>query len=190
MKEIKEMKEIKKTKQNKKKGNIFPIIVIIILIMMVVASIFLYIKNNEKKNHNNGKNNSAIKKVYVNKQFVFDDLDITVSGNYKIVKNVQDNNKEVIEIPVQVKNSQQIENSFSIGYVKIYNEKGEEIRELGSLFKDKSFENSPKLGKGEMTIKNVYIPYNGNGKYKMIFKTFYEEKEMEIVIKKIILNNL
>ena len=184
MKEIKEMKEMKKTKQNKKKGNIFPIIVIIILIMMVIASIFLYIKNNEKKNYNNVKNNSAIEKVYVNKQFVFDDLDITVSGNYKIIKNVQDNNKEVIELPVQVKNSQQIENSFSIGYVTIYGKDGKELRETGSIFKDKSFENSPKIAKGEMTIKNIYAPYVGDGKYRIVFKTFYEEKEMEIDIKK------
>lgn len=181
---MKEIKEMKKTKQNKKKGNIFPIIVIIILIMMVVASIFLYIKNNEKKNYNNGKNNSAIEKVYVNKQFVFDDLDITVSGNYKIIKNVQDNNKEVIELPVQVKNSQQIENSFSIGYVTIYDKDGKELRETGSIFKDKSFENSPKIAKGEMTIKNIYAPYVGDGKYRIVFKTFYEEKEMEIDIKK------
>ena len=119
---------------------------------------------------------------------MFDDLEIIVSSKYNFLNTEkvkkQYEGKDIIEIPVQVKNAENTEHKFSISYVKIYNEKGEEIRELGSIFKDKSFENSPKLGKGEMTIKNIYIPYNGNGKYKLIFKTFYEEKEMEIVIKK------
>ena len=113
-----------------------------------------------------------------------DDLDITVSGNYKIIKNVQDNDKEVIEIPVQVKNTESTENSFSIGYVTIYDKDGKELREMGSIYRDKSFENSPKIAKGEMTIKNIYVPYVGNGTYRIVFKTFYEEKEMKIDIKK------
>ena len=161
---------MKQQKNIKKKINIMPALVIILLMIMVAGSIFLYITNQETKKKENNK--ISLEKVYQDKKFVFDDLEIIVSSKYNL------------EIPVQVKNVENTEHKFSISYVKIYNEKGEEIRELGSLFKDKSFENSPKLGKGEMTIKNVYIPYNGNGKYKMIFKTFYEEKEMEIVIKK------
>jgi len=127
-------------------------------------------------------------RIYKDKKFVFDDLEIIVSSKYNFLNTEkmqkQYEGKDIIEIPVQVKNVESTENNFSISYLKIYNEKGEEIRELGSLFKDKSFENSPKLGKGEMTIKNIYIPYNGNGKYKMVFKTFYEEKELEMEIKK------
>ena len=146
----------------KKKFNIIPALVIILLIIMVSGSIFLYIRNQELQKKNTI-NSSGVEKVYKDKKFVFDDLEIIVSSKYNFLNT---------------------ENNFSISYLKIYNEKGEEIRELGSLFKDKSFENSPKLGKGEMTIKNIYIPYNGNGKYKMVFKTFYEEKELEMEIKK------
>ena len=167
---------MKQQKNVKKKINIMPALVIILLMIMVAGSIFLYIKNQEIKKK--GNNKISVEKVYQDKKFVFDDLEIIVSSKYNFL------NTEIIEIPVQVKNAENTEHKFSISYVKIYNEKGEEIRELGSIFKDKSFENSPKLGKGEMTIKNIYIPYNGNGKYKLIFKTFYEEKEMEIVIKK------
>lgn len=177
---------MKQQKNIKKKINIMPALVIILLMIMVAGSIFLYITNQETKKK--GNNKISVEKVYQDKKFVFDDLEIIVSSKYNFLNTEkgkkQYDGKDIIEIPVQVKNTENIEHKFSISYVKIYNEKGEEIRELGSLFKDKSFENSPKLGKGEMTIKNVYIPYNGNGKYKMIFKTFYEEKEMEIVIKK------
>ena len=171
----------------KKKINIIPVLVIILLIIMVSGSIFLYIRNQELQKKSTI-NSSGIEKVYKDKQFLFDDLEIIVSSKYNFLNTEkiqkQYEGKDIIEIPVQVKNVENTENNFSISYLKIYNEKGEEIRELGSLFKDKSFENSPKLGKGEMTIKNIYIPYNGNGKYKMIFKTFYEEKELEMEIKK------
>lgn len=177
---------MKQQKNIKKKINIMPALVIILLMIMVAGSIFLYITNQETKKK--GNNKISVEKVYQDKKFVFDDLEIIVSSKYNFLNTEkikkQYEGKDIIEIPVQVKNAENTEYKFSISYVKIYNEKGEEIRELGSIFKDKSFENSPKLGKGEMTIKNIYIPYNGNGKYKMIFKTFYEEKEMEIVIKK------
>ena len=171
----------------KKKINIIPALVIILLIIMVSGSIFLYIRNQELQKKNTI-NSSGVEKVYKDKKFVFDDLEIIVSSKYNFLNTEkmqkQYEGKDIIEIPVQVKNVESTENNFSISYLKIYNEKGEEIRELGSSFKDKSFENSPKLGKGEMTIKNIYIPYNGNGKYKMVFKTFYEEKELEMEIKK------
>ena len=169
----------------KKKINIIPVLVIILLIIMVSGSIFLYIRNQELQKKSTV-NSSEVEKVYKDKKFLFDDLEIIVSSKYNFLNTEkiqkQYEGKDIIEIPVQVKNVENTENNFSISY--LYNEKGEEIRELGSLFKDKSFENSPKLGKGEMTIKNIYIPYNGNGKYKMIFKTFYEEKELEMEIKK------
>ena len=177
---------MKQQKNVNKKINIMPALVIILLMIMVAGSIFLYIKNQEIKKK--GNNKISVEKVYQDKKFVFDDLEIIVSSKYNFLNTEkmqkQYEGKDIIEIPVQVKNVESTENNFSISYLKIYNEKGEEIRELGSLFKDKSFENSPKLGKGEMTIKNIYIPYNGNGKYKMIFKTFYEEKELEMEIKK------
>ena len=177
---------MKQQKNVKKKINIMPALVIILLMIMVAGSIFLYIKNQETKKK--GNNKVSVEKVYQDKKFVFDDLEIIVSSKYNFLNTEkvkkQYEGKDILEIPVQVKNTENTEHKFSISYVKIYNEKGKEIKELGSLFKDKSFENSPKLGKGEMTIKNIYIPYNGSGKYKMIFKTFYEEKEMEIVIKK------
>ena len=174
----------------KKKFNIIPALVIILLIIMVSGSIlsgsiFLYIRNQELQKKSTV-NSSEVEKVYKDKKFLFDDLEIIVSStsNFLNTEKIQKQyeGKDIIEIPVQVKNVENTENNFSISYLKIYNEKGEEIRELGSLFKDKSFENSPKLGKGEMTIKNIYIPYNGNEKYKMIFKTFYEEKELEMEI--------
>ena len=178
---------MKQQKNVKKKINIMPALVIILLMIMVAGSIFLYIRNQELQKKSTV-NSSGVEKVYKDKKFLFDDLEIIVSSKYNFLNTEkikkQYEGKDIIEIPVQVKNAENTEHKFSISYVKIYNEKGEEIRELGSLFKDKSFENSPKLGKGEMTIKNIYIPYNGNGKYKMIFKTFYEEKELEMEIKK------
>ena len=171
----------------KKKINIIPVLVIILLIIMVSGSIFLYIRNQELQKKSTI-NSSGVEKVYKDKKFLFDDLEIIVSSKYNFLNTEkiqkQYEGKDIIEIPVQVKNVENTENNFSISYLKIYNEKGEEIRELGSLFKDKSFENSPKLGTAEMTIQNIHSPYNGNGKYKMIFKTFYEEKELEMEIKK------
>ena len=108
----------------KKKINIIPVLVIILLIIMVSGSIFLYIRNQELQKKNTI-NSSGVEKVYKDKKFVFDDLEIIVSSKYNFLNTEkmqkQYEGKDIIEIPVQVKNVESKENNFSISYLKIYN---------------------------------------------------------------------
>ena len=115
---------MKQQKNIKKKINIMPALVIILLMIMVAGSIFLYIKNQETKKK--GNNKISLEKVYQDKKFVFDDLEIIVSSKYNFLNTEkikkQYEGKDIIEIPVQVKNTENTEHKFSISYVKIYDE--------------------------------------------------------------------
>ena len=103
----------------KKKINIIPALVIILLIIMVSGSIFLYIRNQELQKKSII-NSSGVEKVYKDKKFVFDDLEIIVSSKYNFLNTEkmqkQYEGKDIIEIPVQVKNVESTENNFSISF--------------------------------------------------------------------------
>ena len=182
----------------KKKNSLMAMLILIIIVIIILVSIILRQReqdiverreiNNQEQYTSIDPNQSEIpipplieNEQTAGKPFIFDDLEITVGDKYNIVNSK--NNTKVVEVPVTVKNPGNIGNSFNISYVQIMDNTGTEVKELGNFFADKSFITSPKLEHGQITTKNIYIPYNGNGQYKMVFKNFEEEKSVKINVK-------
>lgn len=182
----------------KKKNTLIAILIVIIVVIIILVSVILRQReqdivegreiNNQEQYTSIDPNQSEIpipplteKEQTTGTPFMFDDLEITVGDKYNIVN--ANNNTKAVEIPITVKNPSKIGNSFNISYMQIIDNTGTEVRELGNFFADKSFITSPKLEHGQITTKNIYMPYNGNGQYKMVFKNFEEEKTVKINVK-------
>lgn len=108
-----------------------------------------------------------------NEDFSFDNLSITVSKNYKIVKLDNPysiyNGKDVIQIPVTIKNNSKDKHSLNLFYYDIYDEFGNSIDEVAGYF-DEALYYAEDLENDQSYTKYIYALYYGNKAYSIRFE--------------------
>ena len=122
------------------------------------------------------------------KTVVFDDLELTFGKKVKFVKLKNQfseyNGKKVIQLSCHVKNIGDKKNMLNIFYIKIFGSKGTEIDELGAYFEKKGIFYAGELRPGAETDVAFYFPYDGDGKYSIVFDNWTSEVEVGFDIKK------
>ena len=121
-----------------------------------------------------------------NKIVVFDGLEITFGADYTFT--TTDNQysdyygKDVISIPVTVKNISTETSNFNYFYLSCFGSLGTEISQLNRLFDAESIFND--LRSNATTSGFLYIPYDGDGNYYLELNNYSEVIEVEISILK------
>jgi hypothetical protein len=174
------------------------VLTILMAIFMLIQSSFMiwYIV---KKDNNNVMNVKVIEKEQIpipsvdtipiynyllGESFVFDGFNITIHDKYSIVKIDNKystyNGKEVIKLPVTIKNITDKSNSFNIYKYKIFGPNMNELDEVAQYF-DEGLFYTKDLKPNEEKTKYLYFLFDYNGKYLVRF-------EDENSIKNIVLN--
>lgn len=131
---------------------------------------------------------SEIKNNYsLDKAFTFDDLEIIVSSKISIVKNndeYSDNyGKNVVKIPITVKNLKNETHSLNMFYFKIFGSKGIEVNDEADSFDD-SIDYAGELRKGASYTRYFYYLYDGDGTYTIEFDDFSQKIDIDFEVKK------
>ena len=125
---------------------------------------------------------SPIKKYNIDETFEFDNLEITIKKDYIITilenKFSTYNGKEVIVIPVIIKNISDVDNSLNLYHYAIYGPDDNELDEPAAYFDNALFYEND-LKPNESHIKYIYVLYDKDGKYKIKFMN----NETQIVVK-------
>ena len=124
-----------------------------------------------------------------NEEFSFDDLTINISNKYQIIKldNIYSphNGKNVLKIPITIKNASDKNHSLNLFYYDIYDDYGNLIDEVAGYF-DESLYYAEDLKPNESYTKYIYALYYGNNYYTIKIGN----KDKIIYIKYNVKNNL
>lgn len=119
--------------------------------------------------------------------FEFDNLSIELLSDYKILKLENNysiyNGRNVLKIPVKIKNLSGQNHSLNLFDYEIYDDFGNNIDEVAGYF-DESVYYAEDLKSNETYTKYLYALYYGNDSYSIMF-----EKNNEIIIVKYNINN-
>ena len=125
---------------------------------------------------------SPIKKNDIEETFEFDNLEITIKKDYLITilenKFSSFNGKEVIVIPVIIKNISDVDNSLNLYHYTIYGPNDNELDEPAAYFDNALFYEND-LKPNESHMKYIYVLYDKDGTYKIKFIN----NEKQIVVK-------
>lgn len=122
-----------------------------------------------------------------NEMFKFDNLEITIGSDYTFT--TVDNKfsdyyqKDIVKIPVTVKNISDETHSLNMFYYSIFGASGAENANP-SVYFDDSIDYAGDLRSGGSYTKYFYVLYDGNGTYAIEFNSFFDEKTVEFEIKK------
>lgn len=137
---------------------------------------------------NNNKKNNTTKKVNIDETFTFGDFEISIGNNYSIVQveneYSQYNGKDVIKLPVTLKNTSDRSTHLNMFYHTYYGPSGKSLAKVAVLFSDDSLDYASDLEPGESYTKYMYILYDGDGKYRIEFNNYKEKKTVEFTINK------
>ena len=118
----------------------------------------------------------------------FEGLELTFGDSIKWTKVDNEfsehNKKDVIQIPVHVKNVSEDNNSLNMFYVKFFGSKGTETDEVGGYFDDTGILNSGELRPNAETDLNFYLIYDGDGTYFISFESWTEKTELGFEVSK------
>ena len=132
---------------------------------------------------------TPIKKFEIDTPFEFDDLEITIKKEYYITKLENKysiyNGKDVIVIPVSIKNNYEKNHSLNLFYYTIYGPNNNEIDEVAGYF-DEALYYEEDLKPNEYHIKYLYILYDKDGTYTIKFK----KNNQQIIVKYEIIKDL
>lgn len=199
-----------KTQNNKKKFPVWAIILIVAVGIFTIIGVIIALTANtidstmndaksitecynkggiwedNKCNLNTGNENND--DYVINKAFKFDDLEITISDDISfttINNEFSDlNHKDIIVIPVTIKNLKDETHSLNMFFYKFYGSKGTGIDSASAYFMDESVDFGGELRAGATYTKNFYIAYDGNGDYYVEFNNFSQKIEIKIPINK------
>lgn len=177
--------------------------IIITIIFSILFILFNFVtENNDKGNEPIENNNSNVevddkkeedkgsnsKTSYsFDETFEFNDLEITIGSNYSFTKVdnqfSEHHKKEVVKLPITVKNIKEETHSLNMFYYNIFAPSGIETENVWAYFDD-CVESAGELRNGASYTKYIYFLYNGDGKYAIEFDAIWEEKTVEIEIKK------
>ncbi len=176
-----------------------------LIIFVIITGLFLIIQSSfmiwyiVKKDNNNIMTVKVIEKeqipipsvdtipvynYYLGESFIFEGFQIKIHDKYYITKIDNKystyNGKEVIKIPVTIKNITNKNNSFNIYKYKIYGPTMNELDEVAQYFNEGLFYTKD-LKPNEEKTKYLYFLFDYNGKYLIKF-------EDEDAIKNIVIN--
>ena len=119
--------------------------------------------------------------------FTFEDFEISFGNNYSFttVENTYSeyNGKAVVKVPVTLKNLKETSNHLNMYYHEYYGPTGTQLPSLRTYFSSDAIDYGY-LSAGETQTKYIYLLYDGDGKYKIKFNNYKEEKTVYLNIKK------
>ena len=120
---------------------------------------------------------------------LFDGFQLTLGKNYEIIKDTKTSSgyygADVIKLPVTVKNVSASSDHLNMFYYDYIAPDGSTIDSLRNDFGSAvDAIDYVHVNSGDSKIQYFYILYKGNGKYKIKFSNYKEEKSIEFVIKK------
>lgn len=123
----------------------------------------------------------------VDTPFHFDDLEITVGSQISFTKVNnefdENNGKEVIKIPITIKNLKDETHSLNMFFYKVFGSTGTEVENKSALFDD-SIDFAGDLKPGASYTKYAYYLYDGNGTYTIEFNDFANKISIDFNVKK------
>ena len=120
---------------------------------------------------------------------LFDGFQLTLGKNYEIIKDTKTSSgyygADVIKLPVTIKNVSASSDHLNMFYYDYIAPDGSIIDSLRNDFGSAvDAIDYVHVNSGDSKIQYFYILYKGNGKYKIKFSNYKEEKSIEFVIKK------
>lgn len=174
-------------------------VVIAILIPVIIIAAILTANSDTKNNspnrtentsQNSGpttsnetpKNTTPEKKtIGFDEEFTFDDLEIKILSDYSfsIIDNYfsDDDGKEVVKLPIYVKNLSDETHSLNMFNYNIYGPNGTQINTSNAYFMDDCIDYAGDLRSGASYTRYVYFLYEDNGTYAIEFSQLWGEKK-------------
>ena len=120
---------------------------------------------------------------------LFDGFQLTLGKNYEIIKDTKTSSgyygADVIKLPVTIKNVSASSDHLNMFYYDYIAPDGSTIDSLRNDFGSAvDAIDYVHVDSGNSKLQYFYILYKGNGKYKIKFSNYKEEKTIEFVIKK------
>lgn len=119
--------------------------------------------------------------------FKFDDLEITLGKNYSFNKVdnqfSDDHQKDVLKVPVTVKNLKNETHGLNTFYYSFYGSKGTKANNAGFYFDD-SIDSAGDSISGATQESSFYMIFDGDGKYTVEFSNFFDKITVEFDVKK------
>ena len=136
---------------------------------------------------------TPIKRYFANETFTFDNLEITFSNKYEITKLENKystyDGKEVIVIPVNIKNISENMHSLNLYYYTIYGPNVNELDEVAGYF-DEALYYEEDLEQLNSHTKYLYFLYDEDGIYTIKFNNGIEQIVVKYEINKNKLDNI
>lgn len=125
--------------------------------------------------------------VGLGETFTFDDLEITLGTEISFTKIEnefsEDNGKDVVKLPVTVKNIKDETHSLNMFYYKVFGATGTEANNAFAYFED-SVDEAGEIRSGGSYTKYMYFVYDGDGKYAIEFDNWIDKVTIEFEVKK------
>lgn len=126
-------------------------------------------------------------KVGLGETFEFDDMEITIGANITFDKmNNQFSEyykKDVVKIPITIKNIDDESKSLSVFYLKIFGPQGTEVEDFYTYYDD-SLWSAGSLRPGASKTTYAYFLYDGNGEYAIEFDNWSNKITVEFNVSK------
>lgn len=130
---------------------------------------------------------TEISTVGLGDTFTFDDLEITIGTEIAFAKIEnefsEDNGKEVVKLPVTVKNIKDETHSLNMFYYKVFGATGTEANNAFAYFDD-SVDEAGEIRSGGSYTKYMYFIYDTDGTYAIEFDNWSEKVTVEFEVKK------
>ena len=186
-----EMEKDNNTNKKKKKMPTWAIVLIVIVsigILGVILSRGEENKDNDNDNINETTNKTETTKYEVNKPFEFDNLEITIGNEISFVKVdnqfSEHDGKDVVKVPITVKNKKDKSHNLNMFYLKIFGSKGTELDSITAYFMEDDVDFAGELMPEASYTKYLHFLYDGDGVYTIKFDNYSKEIEFKLNIKK------
>ncbi len=140
--------------------------------LLVVLTLFLTVTLITGCTSESSDNDSQKKTYGLGETFTFDDLEITLGSDisFTTIKNEysEHNGKDVIKLPITVKNLKDETHGLNMFNYKVYGSQGAEADTVSSYFDD-AVDYAGDLRSGASYTKYMYFIYDGNGQYTIEF---------------------
>ena len=118
-------------------------------------------------------NNSSSGNVGLGETFSYDGLSLTLLPSYSftVLQNEfsADNGKTILVLPITVKNDSSESTNLNMYAYEVYGPAGTQLSSESAYFQEESVDFAGKLQPGASYTKNIYVPFEGNGTYKIEF---------------------
>jgi uncharacterized membrane protein YvbJ len=176
----------------KKTKTILTVIFAILFIIFIAAG-----NSNDESSFNNNQttnngfsnttNNNKKKNIALDEKFTFDDLEISLGTDFSfttINNQYSDyNGKEIIKMPITVKNLKDETHGLNMFYYSVYGSNGTKLDTPSSYFDD-SVDFAGDLRTGASYTKYLYFLYDGNGTYTVEFDNWITKRIVEFEVNK------